>query len=160
VPTAQRLPDALKGEIIMERQMEENQILSIAQDFINALHSLEDAGDIDAEPLAMLFSGEAALTNAALEHGGKEIQGRDNILQFWVQYKQELGNARSKFHHVTTSDNAAGLFWTTEGTGPDNQPLRYHGATLLEFDETGLIKFFRGYYDTRELKVQAAPEVP
>jgi ketosteroid isomerase-like protein len=106
----------------------------------------------------MLFNGDATLTNAALEHGGKEVNGRDNILQFWVQYKQELGNARSKFHHVTTSENAAGLFWTTEGTGPDGQPLRYHGATLLEFDEMGLIKFFRGYYDTRELKVQAAPE--
>lgn len=142
----------------MDQQMAENQIQNIAQDFINALHSLEDAGDIDAEPLAMLFNGDATLTNAALEHGGKEVQGRDNILQFWVQYKQELGNARSKFHHVTTSQNAAGLFWTTEGTGPDGQPLRYHGATLLEFDEMGLIKFFRGYYDTRELKVKAAPE--
>ncbi|HEX8234371.1 MAG TPA: nuclear transport factor 2 family protein [Abditibacteriaceae bacterium] len=139
----------------MEQQMAENQILNIAQDFINALHSLEDAGDIDAEPLAMLFSGDATLTNAALEHGGKEITGRDNILQFWVQYKQELGSARSKFHHVTTSQNAAGLFWTSEGAGPDGQPIRYHGATLLEFNEMGLIRFFRGYYDTRELKVKA-----
>ena len=142
----------------MEQQMAENQIHSIAQDFINALNSLEEAGEIDAEPLAMLFSGDATLTNAALEHSGKEINGRDNILQFWVQYKQELGAARSRFHHVTTSTNAAGLFWTTEGTGPDGQPLRYHGATLLEFDEMGLIRFFRGYYDTRELLLKAASE--
>jgi hypothetical protein len=144
------------GEIIMQQHMAENQIQNVAQDFINALRSLEEGeGDTNAEPLAMLFNGDAVLTNAALQHGDNGISGRDSILQFWVRYKQELGEARTTFHHVTTSANAAGLFWTTEGTGPNGEALRYHGASLLEFDEMSLIKFFRGYYDTRELIVKA-----
>ena len=141
----------------------EKQIETLAQEFMDALHSLEQGDETEAEPLAILFSEDATLTNAALELAGKEVKGRDAVLQFWNEYKSTLGQAFSTFHHVTTSgqndqpgrsDKAAGLFWTTEGQGPDGQPVRYHGATLLEFDEMGLIKFFRGYYDTRELTVR------
>ncbi len=139
----------------MEKQME-----TLAQEFIDALHSLEQGDDTEAEPLAILFSEDATLTNAALELTGKEAKGRDAILQFWVEYKNTLGQALSNFHHITMGDKAAGLFWTTEGQGPDGQPVRYHGATLLEFDQTGLITFLRGYYDTRELTVKVQSESP
>lgn len=132
----------------------ETQIETLAQQFIDALHSLEQGDDTEAEPLAILFSEDATLTNAALELTGKEVKGRDAILQFWVECKSTLGQALSNFHHITMGDRAAGLFWTTGGQGPDGQPVRYHGATLLEFDQTGLIQFLRGYYDTRELTMR------
>ena len=50
---------------------------------------------------------------------------------------------------------AAGLFWTTTGSGADGQEIEYHGATLLQFNAAGLITSLHGYYDTRELE-QAA----
>ena len=143
------MPDTL------EHTMAENQMLNLANQFIDALKSLEETDETDAEPIAMLFSPEAVLRNSPLDHAGHEIKGRDAILQFWVQYKQELGQSRSNFHHVTTNHRSAGLFWTTDGNSPSGQHVHYHGATLLEFDDSGLIKFFRGYYDTRELTLKA-----
>jgi hypothetical protein len=143
------------GSTTVDKPMAENQILNLANQFIEALHALETNDDSEAEPVAILFGDEAVLRNSALDHMGQEISGRDAILQFWIQYKAELGKCKSNFHHITTSERAAGLFWTTEGTSPGGQNVHYHGATLLEFDDSGLIKFFRGYYDTRELVVKA-----
>ncbi len=140
------------------QEQQEKQIQTLAENFIEALHSLEDGSDEEADQLAMLYSEDAILTNAALELGNKKIEGRDAIMRFWVEYKAELGQSRSKFHHITTSDHAAGLFWTTEGQSPKGETVHYHGVSLLEFDEMGLIKFFRGYYDTRELTVKAAAD--
>jgi len=132
----------------------EQQPQVLAQQFIDALHALEQGGGNEVDNLVALFSGDAHLTNAVLELAGHERTGRDGARRFWTEYKSTLGQAFSTFHHVTTGDNVAGLFWTTEGSGPDGQPVKYHGATLLEFDGSGKIKFFRGYYDTRELTVK------
>jgi hypothetical protein len=88
----------------------------------------------------------------------KKFRAATTFLQFWVQYKQELGNARSKFHHVTTSQSRRDFSGQPKARAPMGQPLRYHGATLLEFDEMGLIKFFPRLLRHRELKVKAAPE--
>jgi hypothetical protein len=133
----------------------ENQIKMCAQQFIDALHGLEDGSEDDASQLVELFATEAELTNSALELRGSSATGHDQILRFWIDYKTTLNGARSNFHHITTSERAAGLFWTTEGKASSGDEVRYHGATLLDFDETGMIVFFRGYYDTRELTVRA-----
>lgn len=131
--------------------LQSSQIESLAQQFIDALHQLEQSEnrqDSQDSDISMLFSEDAVLANAATELSGKKIEGRDAIHRFWVEYKSTLGKVRSEFHHVTTSQNSAGLFWTTAS---DDGSTHYHGATLLQFDETGMIAFFRGYYDTREL---------
>lgn len=128
-----------------------------AQQFIDALHALEDGSEDDASALAALFDGQAELTNSALELRGTAAKGRDEILRFWIEYKSTLNGARSHFHHITTSDRAAGLFWTTEGQAANGDAVRYHGATLLDFDPNGSITFFRGYYDTRELTLRSEP---
>jgi ketosteroid isomerase-like protein len=135
--------------------MEASQIEAKAKEFIDALHILEEGNEQDANGLAELYAEDATLTNAALDLKGGEIKGRDAILSFWVEYKSQLGEVTSHFHHVTASAEAAGLFWTTEGTSPSGDKVHYHGSTLLQFDEQGLITFFRGYYDTRELQVKA-----
>jgi hypothetical protein len=132
----------------------EQQPQTLAQQFIDALHALEQGRENEVESLAALFGDDATLTNAVLELAGHERTGREGTRRFWAEYKNTLGQAFSTFHHVTTDNNAAGLFWTTEGSGPNGEPVKYHGATLLEFDASGKIKFFRGYYDTRELTVK------
>ena len=135
--------------------MEAKQIEARAKEFIDALHILEEGSDQDASALAEMYAEDATLTNAALELKGDAMKGRDAILAFWVEYKAQLGDSRSHFHHITTNDEAAGLFWTTEGTSPSGDKVHYHGVSLLQFDEQGQITFFRGYYDTRELQVKA-----
>ena len=129
-------------------------IQSQAQTFIDALHKLEqgDAGDVAA--LVALYADDATINNSALDNKDSEIKGTDEITKFWTEYKETLGEVFSKFHHITTSDDAAGLFWTTEGTNPAGDQVHYHGATLLQFNDDGKIEFFRGYYDTRELTVK------
>ncbi len=135
--------------------MEATQIEAKAKEFIDALHILEEGSDQDASALAELFAEQATLTNSALDLKGTQMKGRDAILEFWVEYKAQLGQARSKFHHITSSAAAAGLFWTTQGQSPGGQNVSYHGVSLLQFNEQGLIEFFRGYYDTRELQMKA-----
>lgn len=144
-------------------EQKEFQINDLAQQFIDALHALEQGSqeqgnEEQANQLAMLFADEATLTNAALELRGERVEGRDAVLRFWLEYKSTLGEVVSNFHHITTSERAAGLFWTTKGQNPDGQDVHYHGATLLEWNPSGMIQFFRGYYDTRELTVKPATQ--
>ena len=135
--------------------METTQIEAHAQKFIDALHALEQGSTGEAPNLVALYADSAELHNSALDNKNSQASGRDEILQFWTQYKETLGQVFSKFHHVTVSDNAAGLFWTTEGTNPAGDHVHYHGATLLQFNGEGHIEFFRGYYDTRELTIKS-----
>lgn len=134
--------------------METSQIEAKAKEFIDALHALEQGSTDNADQLVVLYAPNATLQNSALDHKGTEMKGSDAILQFWVEYKETLGQVKSEFHHITLSDKAAGLFWTTTGQRPNGDDVNYQGATLLQFDESGLIEFFRGYYDTQELVVK------
>lgn len=135
--------------------MEQTQIEAKAKEFIDALHTLEKGSVDDANQLVALYASDAALANSALDNKGTQAQGQDEILRFWTQYKETLGDIYSNFHHITVSSEAAGLFWTTEGTNPAGDKVHYHGSTLLVYNSEGLIQFFRGYYDTRELTVKA-----
>lgn len=129
-------------------------IKSHAQTFIDALHTLEQGSTGDVAALVALYADNATLTNSALDSKNAKMKGAPQITKFWTEYKETLGEVFSKFHHLTTGENAAGLFWTTQGTNPAGDEVNYHGATLLQFDEEGKIEFFRGYYDTRELTLK------
>ena len=135
--------------------MEQSQIQAKAQEFIDALHALEQGSVHDVAQLAALYSAEATLRNAALDNKATQMRGTAEITRFWTEYKETLGEVFSKFHHVTVSDQAAGLFWTTTGKNPAGDEVNYHGSTLLQFGADGKIEFFRGYYDTRELVVKS-----
>ena len=135
--------------------MEQAQITAKAKEFTDALHTLEKGTVDDVGQLVGLYASDATLTNSALDNKGQEMSGNDQILQFWTQYKETLGDVYSNFHHITVSEDSAGLFWTTEGTNPAGDKVHYHGSTLLVFNPEGTIQFFRGYYDTRELTMKA-----
>ncbi len=132
-----------------------NDISQLAQQFIDSLHALEKGSLEHVAPLVELFAADVRLTNAALQLTGKEETGLEGATRFWSEYKKSLSDCFSTFHHVTVDENAAGLFWTTEGSANDNQPVKYDGVSLLEYSEDGKIIFFRGYYDTRDLTVKA-----
>jgi ketosteroid isomerase-like protein len=126
-----------------------------ARKFIAALQAFEQGDEIDATSLRALFAEDAVLTNSALDASGKVIRGLEDIGSFWSEYKEELERVSSEFYHVTVDDGVAGLFWKTSGTGGHGEPVHYHGATLLEFDEDGLITRFQGYFDPAQLRIRS-----
>lgn len=134
--------------------MEHAEVRKLADQFIDALHTLEDGGEGDVDGIVALFSDDAQLTNAALVLAGEERNGRDGVQKFWTEYRGTLGQARSEFHQITTNEQAAGLFWKTTGTDAEDQPLDYDGVSLLVFNDEGKIARFHGYYDTRQLSKQ------
>lgn len=140
--------------------MDQQQVQQLAQQFIEALHTLEQGDAENVDQLAGMYSDDARVINAALKLAGQERTGQDGARQFWTEYRRTFGEAYSDFYQVTINDQAAGLFWTTKGTGNDGQPMEYDGVSLLVFDDQGKIKLFRGYYDTRELsrEVGANPQ--
>jgi hypothetical protein len=131
--------------------MDVTQARQKAQDFIDALHALEQGGEEQVEGLVALFSPDARITNAALKLTGEERQGPEGARTFWTEYKRTLSQAYSEFHQVTVNEQAAGLFWTTKHRGDGSAgDTEYDGASLLVFDEAGKIRHFHGYYDTRQ----------
>ena len=139
--------------------MEPQRVRDLAQQFIDALHALEQGGEGDVEALVGLYSEQAHLTNAAQRLTGEERTGRDGVRAFWSEYKRTVGKAFSEFHQVTVNEEAAGLFWTTKAGGDNGRSeVQYDGSTLLVFDEDGKIRFFQGYYDTRQLSRELGVE--
>jgi ketosteroid isomerase-like protein len=122
-----------------------------AQQFIAALHSLEQGGPDDVDKLVALFNPEAQLTNATLKLANQERTGIAGVRDFWVKYRRMFDTIYSEFDHVTSSAQAIGLFWTSRGMDTQGQPVEYDGASLLVFGEDGKITRFRGYYDTRQI---------
>jgi ketosteroid isomerase-like protein len=129
--------------------MDQAQAQQMAQQFIDALHTLESGSADDTADIVALFADDARLTNAALD--GKELTGKDGVQKFWTDYRRSFGEIRSEFSHVIANEDAAGLFWRSEGSGKDGQAIGYDGVSLLVWSDDGKIGFFQGYYDTRKL---------
>lgn len=120
----------------------------LAQRFIEALHNLEKGADESGVPaLVALFASDAKIVNSAMLLGGDTEQGQSGATEFWTEYKKTIGIGESHFHHIGASGDTAGLFWKTTMHGGGS----YDGATLLAFGEDGLIHYFQGYYDTKQL---------
>lgn len=124
---------------------------TFARSFIDALHALEGGDESQATQVAALFAEDARLTNAALQQVDKERQGRADIETFWQEYRRSFGTVRSEFAHITTDDDAIGLFWTTTGTDTEGNDISYDGVSLLVVGDGEQITYFQGYYDTRAL---------
>jgi ketosteroid isomerase-like protein len=130
--------------------MDQQQARQHALNFIDQLRRLEDGDASAVDALAGLFAANAQLRNPIVDHGGRE-----QIAAFWRNYRASFGTVQSTFSHITVADHCAGLFWRSVGTGPHGQPVDYEGVTLLEFDETGNITRMRGYFDSREVRIEA-----
>ena len=137
--------------------MSDTDTLERAKRFTEALHAVDEGGDGAIDAMVELFADGASLENAALDLSGETREGKDGAKAFWTEYASQFDTAKTEFHHVTADGSAGGLFWTTNGKSPAGESLDYHGATLLEFDDAGLVERFRGYYDTRQLTMEKPP---
>ncbi|ATQ78530.1 hypothetical protein CR152_31455 [Massilia violaceinigra] len=130
--------------------MDQQQARQQAARFIDQLRRLEDGDPSAVDALARLFADDARLRNPIADHAGRE-----QIAAFWRTYRASFGTVRSTFSHITADEACAGLFWRSAGTGPHGQPVEYDGVTLLEFDDAGQITRFHGYFDSRQVRLEA-----
>ncbi len=128
--------------------MENTQTKEAADKFIAALHELEQGTEDQVDGIVALFAEDAKIVNTALLLSDQTLSGPNGAREFWTEYKKTIGTGKSDFHHITTGDSSAGLFWKT--TVKDGESV-YDGSTLLDFNDEGKIQFFQGYYDTRQL---------
>ncbi|HVY80192.1 MAG TPA: nuclear transport factor 2 family protein [Steroidobacteraceae bacterium] len=109
----------------------------LAQRFVVALDSLErHGGDVALEEMVQLFSPMARLISS---RSSSELTGTHGARRYWSKHRTTFPTARTEIYEVTTNDRCAGLFWTTHVTPSEGQPLDYDGATLLAFEDDGLI---------------------
>jgi ketosteroid isomerase-like protein len=131
----------------------------LASRFIETLGVLERQGADALPQMVELFSPMARMTNTAIKRRGGELTGEVGARQFWREYRSSFAEVHTEFYEVTRDQRSAGLFWTSRGKDPHGNPFEYDGATLLVFEDDGLIIQLRSYYDSRELELRAPVHV-
>jgi len=121
-----------------------------ARRFIDALHRLEEDGDVDT--LAGMYAEGADISNPVVPH---RYRGSEGAREFWRAYRGSFAEVHSDFVHVVEQDGSALLEWTSRGRGADGRDFSYRGVTVLEFDDDR-ISAFRSYFDPRHLGHQLA----
>lgn len=127
--------------------------MTITATFIDALHRLEESGNVDV--IASLFADDATLANPLVIHDGTEEQ---TAKRFWKTYRDAFSDIESTFLNVVENGNAAAIEWQSEGV-IDGHSVSYSGVSVLEFDGEQ-IKAFRVYFDPRELVAKAGASEP
>jgi ketosteroid isomerase-like protein len=135
--------------------MDQQQVKGIADRFITELHRIEDGDAAGIDGIANMFADDAELTNPLIGRDGSILSGRDQIAEFWREYRSTFRDIRSEFFDITASDHSAGLFWRTAGTNANGQPLQYEGVSLLELNEDGKIARFKGFFDSKQITMQS-----
>jgi hypothetical protein len=108
----------------------------LAQRFVVALDSLERHGDVALQEMIQLFSPMARITSS---RSASELTGERGARRYWNKYRSTFASAHTEVYEVTTNDRCAALFWRTHTTNGDGHPVDYDGATLLAFEDDGLI---------------------
>jgi ketosteroid isomerase-like protein len=116
-----------------------------ARRFIDALHTLEETGDVEA--LAALHAEGADISNPLVPH---RHHGPDGARAFWSSYRSTFDTVRSEFHHVQETGGVAFLEWTSAGRSAQGKDFRYRGVSVLEWDGDQL-RAFRTYFDPHHL---------
>lgn len=127
---------------------------SLAHQFIEALHQLEQDHDLDT--IVALHAEDAELDNPT---DATPFTGKDSVRKFWEDYRSVFDRIQSRFHHVLEEDGAAMLEWTSDGTTPEGREFSYDGVSVLEYAD-GKVHRFRTYFDPRALSKQIAAHKP
>ena len=110
--------------------------------FMEAIKEMELSRSVDQ--LLLLFTADATLDSIAYD---EPRTGLADIRTFWEEYLGAFKEVATKFTQVINVNDVAVLEWTSKGTLTNGLPVRYRGATLLEFVDDR-VKSFRAYYDS------------
>ncbi len=117
----------------------------VAEQFIKALHKLEEDRELD--PIVATYSEDCEVGNIIVP---EKFKGPDGARRFWSEYRDTFGEIHSSFRNVIASDGSAALEWTTKATSADGDPLEYDGVSILEIAD-GKVTRFRAYFNPRSL---------
>jgi len=123
----------------------------IAKKFIDALHDLEENGNV--KQIAALFGDSAEINNVVTKENSHDLKAQE----FWQKYRDNFGDVRSEFKNEIYGDNAAALEWTTTGTGADGGEVEYEGVSILETEGDKITRFF-AYFNPSKLGKQISDE--
>jgi hypothetical protein len=129
----------------------------LSENFISALHKLEETGD--PEEIAALYAGNAEVINVV---SPKKFSGTEGAKDFWTKYRETFGEMKSEFRNKIVAENRAALEWTTRGTSKEKHEVTYSGVTILEFDGDKISRscaYFNAHDLGRQIE-QDAPEKP
>ncbi len=135
--------------------MDQQTAQQTAERFINALHAIENGDQAGIDRIVDLFADDAQLSNPIIQRDGPPRAGREQIAAFWQNYRTTFKDIHSEFFDVTSSNRAAGLFWRSTGTHLTGSPIDYEGVSLLEFDDSGKIARFQGFFDSSKVVTKA-----
>ena len=113
------------------------------QQFIEALHALEESSDL--ERMVRLFDDSAEISNPM---DTSPHRGQEGARRFWRTYRDSFEKIHSDFSQIVESDNAAMLEWTSRGVLRGDRPIDYSGVSVLEM-QNGKVHRFRTYFDAR-----------
>ncbi len=119
----------------------------VANDFVEALHKLEE--DRDVEALVEIHAEDCEVGNVSVS---QTFRGHEGLREFWTAYRNTFGEMRSTFRNVLATEEGAALEWTTEGTS-NGDTVSYAGVSILEV-EGGKVRRFMAYFDPRALTPQ------
>ena len=123
----------------------------MTQLFIDALHHLEDTGEVDQ--IAQLFREGADISNPLVKRVGEGATGAQS---FWTAYRAAFKAIRSDFRNVVEGDRVTMLEWVSDGTTTAG-PVRYGGVSVLEYDGDR-ISAFRSYFDPGQIAQNTGAE--
>ena len=113
------------------------------EQFADALHTLEDGGDLDA--FVAVFADDVELYRPETQ---QKLAGTSGARAFWEQYLATFDRIRSDFSRVVDGEIGV-LEWTSTGRLTGGEDITYAGVSLLDFDEAGLVTRFATYFDTQ-----------
>ena len=126
----------------------------MAETFMRTLQQLEGTRDVEA--MVGLFADRAELVNPERE---VTRRGPDGAREFWKDYLATFARVHSAFTRVREGEGFAVLEWVSDGTLPSGQPIRYPGASILEFEGDRVSRFIT-YYDSAAFLPQGAKRAP
>ena len=124
-----------------------------ARRFVTALRTLEEQGDVDE----IVATGTDATRWWSVGSDG-EATGSDGGRQFWTKYRRAFAEIASEFSTVTETPTRVLLEWTSRGRHHNGSPVRYAGATVLEFGDPAddeSLTAVRLYFDTAATMIRA-----
>lgn len=124
----------------------------MADKFVEGLHKLEDARDV--ETLTALYTDESEIGNVVAP---EKFKGQAGAREFWTKYRDTFGEVHSEFRNIFATEDRAALEWHTRGTSTDGANVEYEGVTLLEIEGDRITRS-RAYFDAGALGRQIVKE--